>query len=46
MITDLFSEYLSQKYMDFVPGYRLIHIEELKGEYDTFLGVLDLDDLL
>lgn len=34
-----------QKYMDFVLGYRLIHIEELKKEYHTLLGLLDLDDV-
>ena len=34
-----------QKYMDFVPGYRLIHIEELEREFHTLMGLLDLDDI-
>lgn len=33
-----------QKYMDFVPGYRLIHIKELEREYHTLLQMLALDD--
>lgn len=35
----------NQKYMDFVPGYRLIHIEELENEYHTLLHMLVLDDI-
>lgn len=36
---------VNQKHMDFVPGYRLIHIEELENEYHTLLKILDLDDV-
>ena len=32
-----------QKYMDFIPGYRLIHIEEIEREFHTLIGLLDLD---
>ena len=32
-----------QKYMDFIPGYRLIHIEEIEREFHTLIGILDLD---
>jgi len=35
----------NQKYMDFVPGYRLIHIEELEYEYHILLRLLELDDV-
>ncbi len=35
----------NQRYMDFVPGYRLIHIEELEGEYGTLSELLALDDI-
>lgn len=34
-----------QKYMDFIPGYRLIHIEELEREFHTLMGLLDLDNI-
>ena len=34
-----------QKYMDFIPGYRLIHIEELECEYHTLLQLLASDDV-
>ena len=30
-----------QKLMDFIPGYRLIHIEELEAEYDAFVRMTD-----
>lgn len=32
-----------QKLMDFIPGYRLIHIEELKAEYNAFMRGVDFD---
>lgn len=32
-----------QKLMDFIPGYRLIHIEELETEYDAFLHMSGLN---
>ena len=32
-----------QKLMDFIPGYRLIHIEELEAEYDAFAHMADLN---
>lgn len=35
----------NQIYMDFIPGYRLIHIEELKSEYASLLETLELDDV-
>ena len=35
----------NQKFMDFVPGYRLIHIEELESEYHNLLQMLPLDDI-
>ena len=35
----------NQTYMDFVPGYRLIHIEELEKEYHTLLQMLASDDI-
>lgn len=34
-----------QKNMDFVPGYRLIHIEEIEREFHTLIGLLDLDSV-
>lgn len=34
-----------QKYMDFIPGYRLIHINELKGEYNNLTYLLRADDI-
>ena len=34
----------NQKYMDFVPGYRLIHIEELNKEYENLTQLLESDD--
>ena len=30
-----------QKLMDFIPGYRLIHIEELEAEYDALVRMTD-----
>ena len=30
-----------QKYMDFIPGYRLIHIEEIEREFHTLIGLND-----
>lgn len=35
----------NQKYMDFLPGYRLIHIEELEKEYHTLLQLLELENV-
>lgn len=35
----------NQKYMDFVPGYRLIHIQELEKEYRALLRMLTLDNI-
>lgn len=35
----------NQKYMDFVPGYRLIHITELKKEYHVLSQMLITDDV-
>lgn len=35
----------NQKFMDFVPGYRLIHIMELESEYHNLLQMLVLDDI-
>lgn len=35
----------TQKYLDFVPGYRLIHIEELEREYHILLQRLEFDDV-
>lgn len=35
----------NQKYMDFVPGYRLIHIEELADEYHTLKQILEPGDI-
>lgn len=35
----------NQKYMDFVPGYRLIHITELEKEYCALLKMLVADDI-
>lgn len=35
----------NQKYMDFVPGFRLIHINELESEFHTLLQMLELDDV-
>ena len=32
-----------QKLMDFIPGYRLIHIEELDVEYNTFMRMVGSD---
>ena len=32
-----------QQLMDFIPGYRLIHIEELEAEYDAFAHMADLN---
>ena len=34
-----------QRYMDFIPGYRLIHIEELEGEYHNLLQLLASNDM-
>lgn len=31
--------------MDFLPGYRLIHIEGLEKEYHTLLQLLELEDV-
>lgn len=33
-----------QRYMDFTPGYRLIHIEEMREEYQRLFQMLALDD--
>lgn len=35
----------NQKYMDFVPGFRLIHINELESEFHTLLQMLESDDV-
>lgn len=35
----------NQKYMDFVPGFRLIHINELESEFHTLLQMSELDDV-
>lgn len=35
----------NQKFMDFIPGYRLIHIKELEKEQHTLLQMLELDDI-
>lgn len=35
----------NQKYMDFVPGYRLIHITELEKEYCALLQILAADNI-
>ncbi|MCM1257625.1 MAG: SMI1/KNR4 family protein [Roseburia sp.] len=35
----------NQPYMDFIPGYRLIHIGELAQEYHALLENLELDDV-
>ena len=32
-----------QKLMDFIPGYRLIHIEELQVEYNAFMRTVGFD---
>lgn len=29
--------------MDFIPGYRLIHIEELEDEYKAFMRMMELE---
>ena len=34
-----------QKLMDFIPGYRLIHIEELEDEYNALSRMMETDDL-
>lgn len=34
-----------QRYMDFTPGYRLIHIEEMVEEYQRLFQMLALDDV-
>lgn len=34
-----------QKYMDFIPGYRLIHITELKNEYNILAHLIKEDNL-
>ena len=34
-----------QEFMDFIPGYRLIHIQELENEYNAFLHMGALDDM-
>lgn len=35
----------NQKFMDFVPGYRLIHINEIESEYHTLLQMLVSDEI-
>ena len=35
----------NQKYMDFIPGFRLIHINELESEFHTLLQMLEPDDV-
>ena len=35
----------NQKFMDFVQGYRLIHIKEIESEYHTLLQMLVPDDI-
>lgn len=32
----------NQKYMDFIPGYRLIHIDELKKEYHGLMQIANV----
>ena len=34
-----------QKSMDFIPGYRLVHIEELQVEYNAFMRTVGFDDM-
>lgn len=34
-----------QKFMDFIPGFRLIHINELESELHTLLQMLESDDV-
>ena len=34
-----------QKLMDFIPGYRLIHIEEIEDEYNALSRMMESDDL-
>ena len=34
-----------QRYMDFIPGYRLIHIDELVDEYHNLLRMMALDNI-
>lgn len=34
-----------QKYMDFIPGYRLIHITELKSECNILAHLIKADDI-
>ena len=34
-----------QKLMDFIPGYRLIHIEELEAEYGAFVRMMGFDGI-
>lgn len=35
----------NQEYMDFTPGFRLIHINELESEFHTLLQMLEPDDV-
>lgn len=35
----------NQKYIDFIPGYRLIHIRELEKEYYTLLHLIKADNI-
>lgn len=35
----------NQEYMDFVPGFRLIHINELVSEFQNFLQMLESSDV-
>lgn len=43
-VAGTYREIGDQRFMDFVPGYRLIHIAELEREYHTLLQVMETDD--